>query len=401
MSDYKLLWLDDSIAKMNHYVDAIRQDERFLAVDVASTVDEALRFLRDNTYDLLLIDINMPHPNGIHFIRQALKISRNFVIVALSSYLYRKKYQNQLVAIDHPIVLMDKLIPSPVNEDFKDKFLKDLILLMEEDKKKLRSVNEQINIAKSIEEDPFLLSLDEWQSKNTIEHERLRQIAKEMVSDIVNREFEHGAIWILFLGSKKSFVVSAKREFDIPTDKEIMEQATMRNAVPFQFTAPMGVDDMWSTCKSGPEYNQGYPTVTLDIVDGKSMQMHFDTGSPMTFLSLEYLLTRGVIKELPVFFSNGNVNGCECEFVRFKEKVLLRSQPKGETTKLITLIGRAIRNWDEFILARKCEWKCEYAREEEHNGLCLFRQGLIGRNILHENPITLALDGKTKTTKIL
>ena len=392
---YKILWLDDDINEMDFFVKALK-DDFFETVDTASTVEDAINFLSLNKYDLILADINMPYPNGIEFIRKVVSVSPSSIIIALSSYLYRQKYLKQLQAIEHPIELMDKRIPSPSTTEFNKSFVDPLLNLLASNTR--QTVSEQIEKANRISDDPFSLKLDDWYLKNAIEKDIYNERAKKMIQDQLKDAFGSGIIWIMYCGNSTSPRALAKNESEIPSEKEIMEVAKMNNAVPFRFNAPIGVEDFWSNCDQGPSSNQDYPTVSIDIPEGTTMHIHFDTGSPVSFFSYEYLLSRNIISA-PLNFESISANNFPYEFMRINEEFLMRSQPKGSGTRYIDFKGHAVKDWEEFFLARKCGWECQHSNENS-NGTCYFRKGLVGRNILLDNDLSLILDGKNKTTKL-
>ncbi|MCG8702143.1 MAG: response regulator transcription factor [Bacteroidales bacterium] len=53
-------------------------------INIVRSGDECLRELRENTYDIVFMDINMPGKNGIEATREASQLYRNLIIIAVS-----------------------------------------------------------------------------------------------------------------------------------------------------------------------------------------------------------------------------------------------------------------------------------------------------------------------------
>ena len=57
--------MDDSALLRRVLSDIINSDERFEVVDKAADGVEALELLQKNSYDAVVLDVNMPRMNGI------------------------------------------------------------------------------------------------------------------------------------------------------------------------------------------------------------------------------------------------------------------------------------------------------------------------------------------------
>ena len=68
----KILLVDDSALMRRVFCDIINKDARFSIADEAKNGLEALELLRKNTYDAVVLDVNMPQMDGIGLL-QALK----------------------------------------------------------------------------------------------------------------------------------------------------------------------------------------------------------------------------------------------------------------------------------------------------------------------------------------
>jgi two-component system chemotaxis response regulator CheB len=68
----KILLVDDSALMRRVFGDIIRTDARYTVADEAKNGLEALELLRKNTYDAVVLDVNMPQMDGIGLL-QALR----------------------------------------------------------------------------------------------------------------------------------------------------------------------------------------------------------------------------------------------------------------------------------------------------------------------------------------
>ena len=66
----KILLVDDSALMRRVLSDIINSDSRFSVVQEARNGEEALELLRNNTYDAVVLDVNMPKMDGIELLRQ-------------------------------------------------------------------------------------------------------------------------------------------------------------------------------------------------------------------------------------------------------------------------------------------------------------------------------------------
>ena len=68
----KILVVDDSALMRRVFSDIINSDGKYTVADEAKNGVEALELLRKNTYDAVVLDVNMPQMDGIGLL-QALK----------------------------------------------------------------------------------------------------------------------------------------------------------------------------------------------------------------------------------------------------------------------------------------------------------------------------------------
>ena len=66
----KILIVDDSALMRRILCDIIKTDDRFQVADMAANGMEALRLIRRNTYDLIVLDLIMPEMDGITFLKE-------------------------------------------------------------------------------------------------------------------------------------------------------------------------------------------------------------------------------------------------------------------------------------------------------------------------------------------
>ena len=69
----KILVVDDSALMRRMMCDIIESDQRFQVVDKATNGLEALDFLTKNTYDAVVLDVNMPKMTGIQLLEELQK----------------------------------------------------------------------------------------------------------------------------------------------------------------------------------------------------------------------------------------------------------------------------------------------------------------------------------------
>ena len=80
----KILVVDDSALMRRVPCDIIEQDKRFQVVEKATNGLEALELLKKNTYDAVVLDVNMPKMNGLELLKelQKNKISARVVMAS-------------------------------------------------------------------------------------------------------------------------------------------------------------------------------------------------------------------------------------------------------------------------------------------------------------------------------
>jgi CheY-like chemotaxis protein len=395
-----MLWVDDRIEDMGEFVAAL--EKAGLKIKTASSTKEAKKIAKSVRFNTILIDLKMPYPDGIEAIRAINKIQPEARIGVLSSYLYLTDYQNALLNLDFEVHLIDKDIPAISSPEFEKRFInpvRDFAM-----QKAIKTISDQVNNIKELSQrqnvDPFDIPLGEFMSKSIAEKDILVDLAKEMAANTIEKAFLNGIIWVFLCGSSKKIIAQARTFDEIWSEEQIMEFARKQNRPPYQYLAPIDVEDMsWNKC--GKKSNlDNYPTISLAFND-QTIDVHFDTGSPTCFFSYEDLLELQGINPTTIW-GTSHRGTQSYRFTILNIDGYLRDQRNGEQVA-IKIFGQAVRDWKEAPFARYCDEECIIKdRQITKNGklLCPKRRALIGRNILIDNGLSLILDGKAKQTAI-
>jgi len=392
----RILWVDDEIDELKTYVKALR-DKKYI-VDTAKDANKVMELVNINNYDIALVDIKMPKPDGIEILRRIHKKKPNIKLGALSSYLYEKKYIERLKVLDFDVQIIDKDFPPIYSEDFEIRFINPIRSLA--DTGIFYTVNTQEDIIrKEYTEDPFDLHFDKYLQMSMAQKKRLLLKAQDLAKDTINNAFSKGIKWLLLCGSRDKIIFSVDNLGDIPLEEEVMDIARKKQRAPYQFTCPLHVEDIWCSNETKDSLVD-YPTVSL-MINNHELHMHFDTGSPTTFFSYEKLLELRAI--LPTTdFNLGSRSGNPYFSKHFVIKTLLKDQRSKQTVAL-TLNGQAIQEWIQSPFARPCYHKCDHPTNNDGykhkpGDNCYLRLALIGRDMLTKNNISLILDGKIRKT---
>ncbi len=67
----KILFIDDDTDSLAMYVKAVSLADHH--ADIASSVSEGWDLIKDNTYDLIFVDLNIPGVSGFEFLKSVMK----------------------------------------------------------------------------------------------------------------------------------------------------------------------------------------------------------------------------------------------------------------------------------------------------------------------------------------
>ncbi len=79
----RILLVEDETQLLNAYVKGLRQDG--YAIDTADNGEDAVELCSINTYDLIVLDINLPKLNGIEVLKQVRILNESVKIIIVSA----------------------------------------------------------------------------------------------------------------------------------------------------------------------------------------------------------------------------------------------------------------------------------------------------------------------------
>lgn len=387
-----VLWIDDQIEDYTEFVAGLKNHD--ISITGAPSVDNAIEILKHKSFDLILLDLRMPEKNGFEFLRSQISKS-DAPICVLSSYLHLEEYQKRLNRLRKNVAIMDKDLPPPNSPSFS--YFADRIkqFISNPPGQAPKSFETEMT-DKFSDIDPFEISFRRYLNLPSRLKRFLRERARLIARDAINREFKSGAGWVLICGDPKKAEMSADAGTTPPDNDEVRQRAIELDRVPYQFSSPQQIDDMHSGACVGPSGIKDYPTVTIGI-DGKKLDVHFDTGSPYTFVSFEEFNEFGVLRDdlLPIDGARG-MNSYE--YVSDNIRTVIIDQKKG-SSKAITVQVRAVKNWNRCPFIVICPQSCENF-SLNHEKICMNRAALFGRNLIYENELSISLCGITNKSSI-
>lgn len=242
-TELKLLWVDDQIGDFKPYVQ-ILQKEGF-DVDVADHSLGALEMAKQKDYDLILVDISMPKPDGIELLRRLAPIQERARLALLSSFLYLEKYRSQLAQLDFPVALLNKDFPPLHSADLNRRFVDPILNLLPK-KPEAKQRDEKSPPPKvPSQANPFETPLADFMALSASEKDAALSFAREIASATLKRAFDDGQIWVFLCGSATHIRMSARSTSDIPSEATLMQFAHSQQRAPFQFFKEAKVEEGW------------------------------------------------------------------------------------------------------------------------------------------------------------
>lgn len=396
MNKRELLWIDDDIEQFSAFVKAL--NENGFIVTTASSCVEAEQAIVNKIFKVILVDINMPIIDGIETIKRISPKHSWAKFAVLSSFLYLQKYREQLALLNIPVQLIDKDFPSVQHHSFNDRFIKPIQSLAKRGVTYTLS-GPTVTPLRNDHSDPFSIKYNEFMTLPITEKDALHDRAEEMTREIVNSYFQKGKVWVLVCGRKNEIVTSAEHFDEIPDEQKVLTLAQKYDSAPYQFCRSMKVEDHnWSQCPN--KALKDYPTVSLGF-GNDAMELHFDTGCPISMLSYEEFVARNIISGTTSFMLERRKGNNKSYRIKKVDDItaIIRSQ-KSDQTREIKISGHAVRDWKETSYARVCDIDCPIKDSygSDDSKLCPLRRGLIGRNLLRDNQLSLVLDGAESKT---
>src|SRR5262249_25598050 len=154
---------------------------------------------------------------------------------------------------------------------------------------------------------------------------------------------------------------------------------------------PVAVDDVKIAGPCSGENVPKYPTVTIGVgaTQSEPVQVHFDTGSPITLFDFEFVEQRGLAPTDPNWETlsrqHASTNDEEdwdlFEFLK-RDTILYDQQTMATTT--VRLKGLAVSDWKRTSLAKRCAENCPLYKKRVAS-YCAHRPGIVGRDFLLVN----------------
>jgi len=240
--------------------------------------------------------------------------------------------------------------------------------------------------------DLFAISFNEYLAMLQAEREAIDILAYKRYSNCIEQELNrHDARWILVCGGK--VIESGPTLRSYPRSQKLQAVGEQYGLTPFVFLrGPMIEESIWAVLP----YNDSYPSLPIIVaaendnplnLKAKGMVIDdadLDTGSTDVLLDYEQLLENGIITNQVIekLHVHSHLNR---EFHYYSRWVRI-----GVITETDEIISGVI----EVLCVR--DWKKSPLRVVNKS-----RQALVGRKLLYELPLRIALDGRKRTTEIL
>jgi DNA-binding response OmpR family regulator len=198
--DRKILVVDDDILWCETLKDFF-EDEGDFEVNISNSGKDAIDILYNSRFDIILVDINMPHMNGFEFVSNIKNINIPIIFLTSSNNLNDFKSAFKLGCVDFirkntPLVEVIIKIDSIINNRYSSEFVKLSDNLIFDTKRQILMENE---IDLPLQPKEILLISLLIQNINKI-------VTKEMIYDYLwmpSETISYGAIRVYINGIKK------------------------------------------------------------------------------------------------------------------------------------------------------------------------------------------------------
>ena len=355
-------------------------------VTAVSGAPEALQELARTDFALVIIDIVMRDPLGIKSATAGLSLLRTM----------------KERGLDVPVIMLTgrpdlDTLTEAVQEGIstyleKDK-LTDEKLLAEVHRGIQRKQPKQV-VEEVVGQDPFQIPFSAFQRLDSKRVEELLARARREKRAWAEAKLkELGASWLVICGSK--VVASSLDKSSIPSVSELEQIGVTENRIPILFRRPTDSEEAPASCRWAATC-QGYPYPTLPVSlkspgGQTSLTADFDTGSPFVHLSLEEVLSRHLlsIEDLIRYRRAGLYDPSQRHlgelYGAYAVDFELRIDARGVSDPWTRLDCLCVENWEASTF----------------RSINPSRSALVGRVVLHDRPLKVVLDGKSRTTTVV
>jgi hypothetical protein len=245
--------------------------------------------------------------------------------------------------------------------------------------------------------DPSLISYDDYKKLPTFLQRRLSDAMFELCRNELETKWQVGRIWALVIGGKIEQTADVKDK--VWSASKIDELARRRNRAPFQYESDLVTEDCGSIKVAT------YPTMTIAKAGNGygRLTSHFDTGTYQSHISLdEWLKATGVADISVASSSSRRYRGRLIHYLIIEhEEVFIFCQRTGRK-KLASLTLRLVEDWLDSPFVVSCPSQCSAkSRPRCTTGFnCVYRTGLLGRDLIVENKMSITFDGRTLKTAL-
>jgi hypothetical protein len=380
----RLLWVDDQIDRYGPWI--AKFGEHGTQVDASYTLEEGLRKLEENYYDVVMIDLMIGHESCMHVLPVFAQKARGANLFVCSSFFYlpdvMKEFSRERTDNQIRIGRLDKTnLPFTDDAAATIQFLSDLGKTdnpTEMPQGAVESSGHGPIGSRSRNESTRFPSWDHYVELDASGKIEALKAAAERTQEIRAKAHEAGYRYLVFCGSWTEPLIKLTTVDAIPTQDVVVEKARTLGYAPFVFSVGGSIDDFSEDCsnKSGLS---GYPILKLTF-RGSSEEVHFDTGNPYTLLSYEWYTEKGWLPVNRIFDMH---TAGEMELIgnhfRLPDALVTDSSGVNES---VSLEGFAVTGWASKRLATICSRDCATSRSADlAHKFCKFRTGLLGRNL--------------------